>query len=270
MSRQTTDLRHLNWSTNPKGTKGTAGTFLKSEPEIDGIKSYYKLSQYNKVSKVYGHESVLEVIAYKFIDALGLDCVKYDLIHGIVKVDDEEFETYACASEEFKKAGETKIDLDIYYEEKKINGETTIEFCHRLGFENEINALLLVDYIIASRDRHGANIELLKDLHGNLRVAPIFDNGVSLTQPYYTEADLERFDWKADITANNFLGTQNLRENLKYITNPVVVNAVDDNRITDILKDFKNILSEKHIETIKEMLLWRYDYAKQQGILVER
>jgi hypothetical protein len=261
-----TDLRHLSWSVNPHGTKGTAGTFLKAEHG----RNYYKLSQYNKVSKVYGHESVLEAITCRFITALGIDCVKYDLIHGLVKVDDEEFETFVCVSEEYKKQGESKLNLDIYYEKHRESGESTIEFCHRLGFECVINELLLVDFIIASRDRHGANIELLKDTQGTLRIAPIFDNGVSLTSPYYTESDLERFDWKGDIVGNNFLGTQSLRENLKYITNPVTVNAVDESTINAILNDFEGVLSAKHLQTIKEMLLWRYDYAKQQSVLVER
>ena len=266
MMQSITDLRHLNWSVNPHETKGTAGTFLKAEHG----RNYYKLSQYNKVSKVYGHESVLEVIACRFITALGIECVKYNLIHGLVKVDDDEFETFACISEEYKKQGESKLNLDIYYEKHRLPGESTIEFCHRLGFENVINELLLVDFIIASRDRHGANIELLKDSKSNLRIAPIFDNGVSLTSPYYTEADLERFDWKSDIAGNNFLGTQSLRENLKYITSPVIVNTVDESAINSVLNDFEGVLSAKHLQTIKEMLLWRYDYAKQQNVLVER
>lgn len=44
---QKKDLRFLKWS-HIRNSSGTAGTFLKSESEIDGVKRYYKLSNFDR------------------------------------------------------------------------------------------------------------------------------------------------------------------------------------------------------------------------------
>ena len=41
--------------------------------------------------------------------------------------------------------------------------------------------MIAVDYIILNRDRHGANIEVLRNSRAHsLRIAPLFDHGLSL------------------------------------------------------------------------------------------
>ena len=56
------DLTHLTWSLSRSST-GTAGSFLKSYEEIDGQKIYYKMSNYDSVRGVIGHESINEIVA---------------------------------------------------------------------------------------------------------------------------------------------------------------------------------------------------------------
>ena len=53
------DLTYLKWS-HIRSSSGTAGSFLKSESIIDGVKKYYKLSNFNPIDGVVGHECVNE------------------------------------------------------------------------------------------------------------------------------------------------------------------------------------------------------------------
>lgn len=43
---ETQDLTYLKWS-HIRSSSGTAGTFFKSESTLNGIKKYYKLSNYS-------------------------------------------------------------------------------------------------------------------------------------------------------------------------------------------------------------------------------
>ena len=61
------DLTYLTWSLSRSST-GTAGSFLKSYEEINGRKFYYKMSNYDSVRGVIGHESVNEIVAQNIAD----------------------------------------------------------------------------------------------------------------------------------------------------------------------------------------------------------
>ena len=63
------DLTYLTWSLS-RSSIGTAGSFLKSYEEINGRKFYYKMSNYDSVRGVIGHESVNEIVAQNIADAL--------------------------------------------------------------------------------------------------------------------------------------------------------------------------------------------------------
>lgn len=56
-----TDLIHLSWTLSRKSS-GTAGSFLKSYEESKGIKYYYKLSNFDTVMGIDGHECINEMI----------------------------------------------------------------------------------------------------------------------------------------------------------------------------------------------------------------
>ena len=55
------NLTYLKWS-HIRSSSGTAGTFLKSESVLNGVKKYYKLSNFDTVRGVVGHECVNEII----------------------------------------------------------------------------------------------------------------------------------------------------------------------------------------------------------------
>ena len=64
------DLTHLSWSLI-RSSSGTAGSFLKATTEFGGQKIYYKLSNFDSVNGVVGHECANEIIADRLLTVLG-------------------------------------------------------------------------------------------------------------------------------------------------------------------------------------------------------
>ena len=78
--------------------------------------------------------------------------------------------------------------------------------------------MLAVDFIILNRDRHGANIEVLRNSRNHtVRLAPLFDHGLSLIFPCMTEYEAQSYDILKDINCNNYIGTRSCVENLSLI-----------------------------------------------------
>ena len=72
--REKQNLTYLNWS-RIRQSSGTAGSFLKASSDIGGTKIYYKLSNYDNMRGIVGHESVNELIADRLLTILGIDQV---------------------------------------------------------------------------------------------------------------------------------------------------------------------------------------------------
>ncbi|MBQ0100563.1 MAG: hypothetical protein KBS39_03560 [Lachnospiraceae bacterium] len=215
--RDKQDLTYLSWS-RIRHSSGTAGSFLKAYSEIDGTKMYYKLSDYDSVRGVTGHESVNELIVDRLLGILGVEHLSYRLIHADVLVEGKVLETYVCASENFRQRGEDKQALDACYECERLPEEGPLQFCLRMGWEEYIWQMLAVDFLILNRDRHGANIEVLRDRKKKkIRLAPLFDQGVSLLSRCETEEAIESFDVTADLPVQCFVGSRSAKENLKLI-----------------------------------------------------
>ena len=223
-----TDLPHLSWTLS-RNSSGTAGSFLKSYEESDGIKYYYKLSNFDTVKGIYGHECINEIIAQNLADALNIPHLEYDLIHADVKIDDKIYKTWLTRSRDFKKAGEHKMAFETYYEINREYGEDVWSFIVRNQLEQYFYQIFLLDYLICNRDRHGANIEVLEK-KGDYRLAPVFDNGLSLLFSCYGDgAAMEKFDRLKDGPVNNFVGCMSLSENLKRVPKKMIdfVKTVD-------------------------------------------
>ena len=161
LMKEKQDLTYLSWSVY-RNSSGTAGSFLKAYSELGGKKTYYKLSNFDKARGIIGHECVNELIVDRLLMILGIPHLSYQLIHADVAVDGRTHEVYLCASEDFKAKSESKIALDAYKELEALPDESALEFCIRMGWEDYIYQMLVVDYLILNRDRHGANIEVLR------------------------------------------------------------------------------------------------------------
>ena len=210
-------------------------TFLKSESTLNNKKLYYKLSNFDSVNGVIGHESVNEIIVDRLLTILGVEHIHYQLINAKIEIDGRKYNTYLCVSEDFKEPGESKIALDDYYRVNSLKGESHYDFCVRLGFKKYIDQMIAVDYLRLNRDRHGANIEVLRNARAkSLRIAPLFDHGLSLLYSCYNDEDINKFDVLEDKKCQNFIGTNSCYDNLNLINNKYVFN----NKLNDNDKDF--------------------------------
>lgn len=217
------DLTHLDWSESATSS-ATGGSYLKARSGDGAEATYFKLSCYDEMNGVYGHECVNEVIAARLMGILYIEHVPYRLVHASVLIDGSSHETWLNESGSFRKRGESKISLARFYGLNRLENETRLEFCRRFGWTQEIQKTMLIDFLIANRDRHGANLEVLKGRDGTLRLAPLFDNGLSLYYSSFNSAQVARVDPLQDVIANNFLGTRSLEQNLRHFvpaTSPI-------------------------------------------------
>lgn len=211
------DLTYLSWSVY-RNSSGTAGSFLKAYSELGGKKTYYKLSNFDQTRGIIGHECVNELIVDRLLTILGIPHLSYQLIYVDVVVDGRNYDVYLCASEDFKEKNESKIALDAYKELEAFPEESTLDFCIRMGWEKYIYQMLVVDYLILNRDRHGANIEVLRNSRKKtVRLAPLFDHGLSLLYSCSDDDAAATFDVMADKPCNNYIGAKSTWNNLNII-----------------------------------------------------
>lgn len=258
--RETQDLTYLSWSVY-RNSSGTAGSFLKSYSELGGKKVYYKLSNFDKVQGVIGHECVNELIVDRLLTILGIPHLPYQLIHADIILEGEIHEVYLCASEDFKEKGESKIALDAYKEREAENKESALDFCVRMGWEAYIYQMMVVDYLILNRDRHGANIEVLRNSRKKtLHLAPLFDHGLSFLCRCMNDSQVEAFDVMEDKLCNNFIGSRSTWENLKLIPAEKMptLNPLRESDREIIMEGLDGIISGALQDKIWEMIWKRW------------
>ncbi len=254
------DLTFLKWS-HVRSSSGTAGTFLKSESNIDGTKMYYKLSNFDAVNGVVGHECVNEIIVDRLLTILGVEHLSYQLVNADIEVEGKIYNTYLSVSEDFKIPGESKTALDNYYRVNAKEGESHYDFCVRNKWQKYIDTMLAVDYIILNRDRHGANIEVLRNSKKKtIRLAPLFDHGLSLLYSCLSEKDVIAFDILDDKRCQNFIGGFSCYQNLELINKKSGVFKGDLNESDKdiIFEGLDGVISDKHIDKIWNMIFERY------------
>ena len=211
------DLRRLIW-TKKRGSSGTPGSLLKAYEELDGNRKYYKLSSIGLNNEIVGHEAINEVVIDRFLRLIGVDHLRYELVYALIKNEDKEFNTYLCVSDDYRMKGESKIPFDLFYNRNHLDNEDIITFAKRMGFVEYMYTMFIVDFLIMNRDRHGANIEVLKDKNNQYRLSPLFDHGLSLFFSCKSDEEITKFDILKDINVNNYFGTKSLYDNLKLIS----------------------------------------------------
>ncbi len=211
------DLTNLSW-TKTRESSGTAGSYLKSYSYSNGKKIYYKLSYYDDINQLFGYEAINEIIAARIMDLLNINHLNYSLIHAKIKIKDKILETYLNSSYDFKKVNESKITFENFYELNKKDDEDIFSFSARYNFLDDIYNMMIIDYLILNRDRHGANIEVLYNHKTNeIRLAPLFDQGLSFLSPKYLDLDIRLFDINEEKRVNSFIASSNLYKNLFLI-----------------------------------------------------
>jgi hypothetical protein len=254
------DMTYLSWS-KIRHSSGTAGSFLKSYSELGGRKTYYKLSNFDSVRGVIGHECVNEIIVDRLLEILGIEHLHYQLIHADILISGQNYEVYLCASEDFKQPGESKIALDAYYELEKLENETPLAFCIRNGWEEYIYQMLVVDFLILNRDRHGANIEVLRNSRKRtIRLAPLFDHGLSLLFNCMSDNEIQKYDCLEDKMTNNYIGSRSTWDNLKLIPTDreLNLNSLRESDGRFLLEDLDGVIPQNLQDKIWNMIWKRW------------
>ena len=260
--REKQDLTYLSWS-KIRNSSGTAGSFLKAYSELGETKIYYKLSNYDGIRGVIGHESVNELIVDRLLTVLGVEHLHYQLIHADILVDGKVWETYVCASENFREKGEDKLAMDVCYESERLAGESPLDFCLRMGWGKYIWEMLAVDFLILNRDRHGANMEVLRSRKKKtIRLAPLFDHGLSLLCRCETEKEIDQFDVMADRQVQCFVASRSAQENLKLIPSDKMpnLNPLKESDRAILMEGLDGIISRKLQDKIWDMIWKRWCY----------
>lgn len=260
--KEITDLRYLNWS-GTRHSSGTAGSFLKAYSDTDHIKKYYKLSDYDPVRGIVGHECVNEIIVQRLLEILGYEHLSYRLLYALITVDGKEQKTWLCESADYKYSDESKLALEDFYIAEKEESEAPIDFLKRMGWEANAFKMIITDFLIINRDRHGANIEVLRSgKNRSLRLAPMFDHGLSFVCRTRTEKELDAFDPMADKRVQSFLGSNSLFENLKLVPAEYIKStpALKPSDREYILNGMEEILKKPFLDKIWEILWRRFEY----------
>lgn len=254
------DLTYLTWS-KIRNSSGTAGSFLKAYSELGGRKTYYKLSDYDNVNGIVGHECVNELIVDRLLTLLGIEHLRYQLIHADILLNEKVEEVYLCASEDFKAPGEDKMALDAYYDAEHLPEESVLSFCIRQGWANYIYTMLVVDFLILNRDRHGANIEVLRNKRKRtLRLAPLFDHGLSLLFRCRNDEQIASFDVMDDLPIQSYVGSRSARANLELIPKELLprLQTLHESDRSFLFTGLDGIISQPLQDKIWEMIWKRW------------
>lgn len=168
----------------------SAGVLPKWNITRNGVKYYIKAGKPDGMT-LRKLEPVVEMIAFKIGKLMGVNITETNLLLLKVKATGSyrEQECLVSYTRDFKTDGYTTyvpaIDLgDLGTFSYDCLGDTLEEF------REEINIMLLFDFIIGNYDRHLNNFGVLKnEVTGDLKFAPIFDNGSALLNNY-SETDL--------------------------------------------------------------------------------
>ena len=69
---------------------------------------YYKLSNFDPMRGIVGHECINEIIADRLLTLLGIEHLSYQLIHAEIQIDGTLYTTWLCARLLFPGSIETK------------------------------------------------------------------------------------------------------------------------------------------------------------------
>ena len=150
----------------------TTGDRLACREGTGRYETHYALSSYSEQRGIYGRECIAELIAARIAHALGIAAVRPRLVHALVQVGGTDFDTWLSVSKPFRRPGERGTSLQSFFELHRTDGETIAVFSARYGWLSDIGGLLLLDDVTGNRSRTAADIDVLADGSGNVRLSP--------------------------------------------------------------------------------------------------
>ena len=194
------------------------------------------------------------------MELLGIPHLFYQLVSARIVVDGREFGTWLSRSGSYRHSTERKQALDVFYRFNAKEGERPLDLCDRMGWGRQIRQMILADYLIANRDRHGANIEVLRGADGLQRLAPLFDNGLSFVFSCCGDEDrVGAFDVMQDVPANNYIGTRSLEENLTFLQGwDLNINSLESSWEDVLFYGLEDVLPLAHRQAMWNMIRKRW------------
>lgn len=192
------DLTHLNFSAGVNGS--TPGSFPKACDS--GI--FYKANSYG-AGEFYGISAIQEVVSSRCLRESGIQCVLYTGDYARLLYDGKEHITYVSISMDFLH-GRTDMGLESCALMEGVHRDDAMQWAHSKGFGDWIDSMLVADFLVGNRDRHGSNIRLLSD--GTL--GSLFDFNMTLFMPDGTSR-------AHDFRTTNYLGGTMISQNLGYV-----------------------------------------------------
>jgi hypothetical protein len=270
----TLDLTKSEWVLS-KDTPGTAGMFLKSRLEVNNNQWFLKLSAYNSEDKVYGYESIFELVASRVAEALHIKHLHYYLIPVLVRIDNAEFETVISASKDYRLRNDVRVSFESFYNMYNTANQNPSDFVFnwltRISSMNEyidheqlstyMRQMILFDYIIFNRDRHGNNIELLYNIDKEAyKIVPLFDQGCCLTAPLYDDYSQVTTKYMLNSSpVNNFIGCRDLEQNLvTFCKGKLHLQKLSNYNFTCGLDKY---MSSNKLEIINKMIELRWNHV---------
>jgi len=254
------DLRDITWSA-AAGSIASDGVQMKAERIIDGTDYYLKLSRYDSYRGIYGHESVNELIAGRLGKLLSFNVPEGVLKKCIVRIDSIEYDTYVYMAQSYKTAG-SRVAFETFYIDNRLSRtESPLDLCKRFGWTDYIHKMFIFDYLILNRDRHGANIEVMKN--GDKQLSPYFDNGLSFVCSCTNEEELAAFNITEDRPVNNFIGENRLKPNLEAVDGNLKFNELRQSDNVIIFEGLQGVLPEPYLTTIWDIIWRRWDDVKE-------
>lgn len=231
---------------------------------------YYKCSEFFIGQNAFGDESINEVICSRLFQILGIPVVKMTPVHANVLIDSHIRTTWLCRSRSFRRAGDTVITLEDWADAQPL---PVLQALEKAGFANAISKILVADFLVIQRDRHGANIEFIQR-EGRLLLAPLFDNGFSLLAPNHSQTAvsdeaIRNFDIMKDRQVNNYIGTRSLHANLSLLSAPVVVRPLRKEHRKVLMAGLGTALPKLWRDKIWEIIITRYEFLLRGGYIRE-
>ena len=212
------------------------------------IRFLLKGSRYDEMQEPFN-----EVIAGKIMELFGIEHVEYGLIRN--KSNNMPLCYCECMVDRDTEYMTAQYVKDSELRESRNEYDRLIEICEKNGINGarqEIDKMIVLDYIMGNTDRHTGNFGIIRNA-GSLKwlnVAKIFDNGNSLCHEIKDIGDMENY---VDSYSRWFNNTN--FENLKYIEFPEWYSQSSAKKIIDIvdacLADNDRISSEKKEKLVK-------------------
>ena len=272
--KQIRDLSGIKFS-GTSASGHTNGMLFKASIVQAGEIYYLKLGQFNIYNGFYGTEPLIELINSRIGTVLGLPVLEYGLNNCSVNIDGKEYITLVQISKDYQVIKHrtnnskiritkySKIDVEsMFNENKSLNGwNTPLQMMSQLGLIDTVYKQYVFDYIVCNMDRHGKNTEILINNENprDIRTAPYFDNSFTVLLQRKDQGYKGKFSYNDRMPVNNFIGSNNLLDNVLSINRPVNIKGPRQQDRQFIFQGLQAVTDRRFRDYTWEMLNSRVD-----------